>query len=70
LLYMYDISRDGDVGDALNAVGDGIVWIRNRAGCMTIYRVTATGPRPGPNTWFTHGLNKEWVCELIAFTEI
>jgi hypothetical protein len=29
-LYMYDISRGGDVGDGLNAVGDGIIWIRNR----------------------------------------
>ena len=29
-MYIYDISRDGDVGDALNAVGDDIVWIRNR----------------------------------------
>jgi hypothetical protein len=29
-LYMYDISRGGDVGDGLNTVGDGIIWIRNQ----------------------------------------
>jgi len=45
-LYMYDISRGGDVGDGLNAVGDGIIWIRNR-GIREPVRLGHTSGRAG-----------------------
>jgi hypothetical protein len=43
---MYDISRGGDVGDGLYAVGDGIIWIRNR-GIREPVRLGHTSGRAG-----------------------